>query len=286
VRGIPRFVSPENYAASFGFQWMTFSKIQLDSYNGSDFSEHRFQAITGWTQQNLAGRLVLDAGCGAGRFAEVVAHKYGAELVACDLSSAVEACRENLLPQHPLVCQASIYEMPFAQRSFDFVYCIGVIQHTPDPQAAIGALCKLVKPGGQIGLWIYEANWRSYIGTDGFKRILRPLVRRLPRRAQLRFAKALANIFYPLAWRARRWGLVGKVIMRLLPVSCGHLQQVQLSPADFKTWLFLDTFDIYTPTYDQPMVYDRVAQFLAEQGFENIQRQPHGAISITATRRA
>lgn len=286
VGGIPRFAPLANYADSFGFQWQKFSQIQLDSRNGTGFSEERFRAITGWAEADLAGKRVLDAGCGAGRFAEIVLNKYQANLTACDLSSAVEVCRENLLPQTPLVCQASIYEMPFAEGGFDFVYCIGVIQHTPDPYAAIRALCKLVRPGGQIGLWIYELDWKSFVGAIGFKYALRPLITRLPREKQVDICKMLVNMFYPLAWAAKHWGLPGRIIMRLLPVSSSYLQPVKLSPSDFKTWMLLDTFDMYTPTYDQPQTYNRVARFLADQGFENIQRHPHGAISITATRRA
>src|SRR5688572_11849940 len=82
IKEIPRFVGAQNYAASFGFQWNVFSRVQLDSYNGSGFSEQRFQDITGWGKRDLEGKLVLDAGCGAGRFAEVVAGKYGADLIA------------------------------------------------------------------------------------------------------------------------------------------------------------------------------------------------------------
>lgn len=121
IGGIPRFVNPDNYASSFGFQWNKFSQIQLDSYNQSGFSEERFRTITEWTEQDLEGKLVLDAGCGAERFAEVVAGKYKANVVAVDLSSAVEVCQDNLKKYDPLVCQASIYELPFQEGTFDFV---------------------------------------------------------------------------------------------------------------------------------------------------------------------
>ena len=92
LRGIPRFVSSENYAASFGRQWNKFARLQMDSQNGTSFSRDRFYSITEWEPADLKGKLVLDAGCGAGRFSEVVLQD-GAEVVAVDLSSAVDACR-------------------------------------------------------------------------------------------------------------------------------------------------------------------------------------------------
>lgn len=73
--------------------------------------------------------------------------------------------------------------------------------------------------------------------------------------------------------------------MRVLPIASAHLQPVPLSREDFKTWVLLDTFDMYSPTYDKPQTYKKVARLLAESGFENIQRHPHGGIAVTATRR-
>lgn len=283
VDGIPRFVSPENYASSFGYQWKQFSRIQLDSANGTRFSEERFRAISGWTPEDLAGKLVLDAGCGAGRFAEVVVRD-GARLVACDLSEAVEACRQNLLPAEPLICQASIYELPFAPGSFDYVYCIGVVQHTPDPERTIRKLAGMVRPGGFLALWIYERDWKAYVGTLGFRTLLRPLVSRLPRSAQLTFCRWLVRLFLPLARLALRCGAPGRYLARMLPIASAHIFSVPLGSADFDTWVFLDTFDMYTPAFDRSQRFDVVARILREEGLERIERHPHGAIAVTARR--
>jgi SAM-dependent methyltransferase len=281
--GIPRFVAPENYASSFGFQWNRFSRVQLDSYNGSGHSAARFEAITGWSAGDLQGKLVLDAGCGAGRFAEVVAGM-GARLAAVDLSSAVEACRSNLAPRAPLICQASIYDLPFAPASFDYVYSIGVIQHTPDPLRAVRCLARLVRPGGQIGLWIYDLTWRSFVGTSAFKYALRPLTRRLPRDAQVRWSRGLVDLFYPLTRRLMPLGAPGRVALRLLPVPSAYLQGVRLTEEDLRTWMFLDTFDMYSPAYDRPQRFGPVVRLLEAEGFHGVTRQPHPAIALTATR--
>jgi SAM-dependent methyltransferase/uncharacterized protein YbaR (Trm112 family) len=286
VSGIPRFVGGEQYAGSFGFQWNRFAQLQLDSFNGTRFSEERFRAITGWTRRELEGRRVLDAGCGAGRFAEIACRRDGADLAAFDLSAAVDACGRNLSPQPPLLCQASIYEPPFPEGSFDFVYCIGVIQHTPDPERAVRSLCRLVRPGGWIALWIYENDWKSWIGTLGFKRLLRPYVSRWDRDRQLAFCERLGRWFLPLAWHARKLGLAGKAIQRLLPVASGHLRGVPLARPDFETWVVLDTFDAYASAHDTPQRFADVARMLQEEGLEDVERRPHGGVAIRARRPA
>lgn len=283
--GIPRFVNPGNYAESFGFQWKKFSRVQLDSYNGTSFSEERFRSITDWTRDELAGKLILDAGCGAGRFSEI-ALKYDAALVAFDISDAVDAWRENLSPTESLVCQASIYELPFPRGLFDYVYCIGVVQHTPYPLETIRALCRMVKPGGQISLWIYEHDWKSYLGTLGFKYALRPVLSRLSRAQQYSICNSMVDLFFPIVAFCKPRGLIGKIIMRLLPVASAHIQSVPLRLEDFKAWVLLDTFDMYSPVYDQPQTYKTVAGVLIDEDFENIQRHAHGGIAITATRRS
>jgi len=284
--GIPRFVPPENYAASFGYQWNKFARLQLDSCNGTNFSLERFTTNTGWTKEDLQGKWVLDVGCGSGRFAEI-ALAHVARVVAMDLSSAVDACKKNLSPNPDLdVVQASIYELPFKPESFDFVYSIGVIQHTPDPRRSVMEICRMVKPGGRIALWIYERDWKSYLGTVGFKYLFRPLTKRMSRTGVEKFSNAIEALCWPVLRFARHAGLPGKIVMRLLPASSAHIQNVPLSEADFREWVRLDTFDMYSPAHDHPQKFPKVAAWLREAGFENIRRQPHGGISITANRTA
>jgi 2-polyprenyl-3-methyl-5-hydroxy-6-metoxy-1,4-benzoquinol methylase/uncharacterized protein YbaR (Trm112 family) len=287
VRGrIPRFVAPENYAASFGYQWNKYAKLQLDSCNGTSFSKERFYSITGWNPEEMRSKKVLDAGCGAGRFAEI-ALATGAEVTAMDLSQAVEACERNLGDSPRLnVVQASIYEMPFRPGSFDYAYCIGVIQHTPDPKRSVLEICKMVKPGGQVGLWIYERDWKSYLGTVGFKYLLRPWTMKMSRQQVEDFTNRLERLCWPVNRFARRCGLPGKIIMRMLPVASAYLQDVPLSEEDFREWVRLDTFDMYSPAHDHPQKFPVVAGWLREAGFTEIKRHPHGGISITARRAA
>ncbi len=200
VRGIARFVESEGYAGSFGYQWNKYARLQLDSVNGTNFSRQRFYAITEWRPDELKDRLVLDCGCGAGRFSEV-ALEAGAEVIAVDLSKAVDACRANLGRFPGLHCiQASIYELPFRDRTFDYAFSIGVIQHTPKPRESVLHVTSRIKRTGHVGFWIYELSWKSFFG--------------------LRLALAIpATAIYP---RLLHTGKSGKIFWRGLSASAGQ----------------------------------------------------------------
>ena len=88
-----RFREDNGYNGSFALQWSRFKTNQIDAVNGTQLSLRRF-AETGWAPADLAGKLVLEAGCGAGRFTRILSEA-GARLVAFDYSAAVDACREN-----------------------------------------------------------------------------------------------------------------------------------------------------------------------------------------------
>src|SRR5438552_4341369 len=70
VQEVARFVDAQHYAGSFGFQWQMFARTQLDT-GQSHRSEVAFRRRTGFSPEDLAGKLVLDVGCGMGRFADV-----------------------------------------------------------------------------------------------------------------------------------------------------------------------------------------------------------------------
>src|ERR1043166_792475 len=71
--GIPRFVPRETYADSFGAQGRKYRLTQLDSFSGTAVTAQRTRRCLGeelWA--SLAGKKVLECGCGAGRFTEVL----------------------------------------------------------------------------------------------------------------------------------------------------------------------------------------------------------------------
>lgn len=102
---VPRFVPRSNYADNFGMQWNLFRQTQLDSYSGQPISANRFWKATGWCREDIVGKWVLDAGCGAGRFAEIALHA-GAKVIALDYSTAADACYAKPETPPQLACGA------------------------------------------------------------------------------------------------------------------------------------------------------------------------------------
>ncbi len=170
VDGIARFVDAQHYAASFGYQWHRYQKTQLDSDKDElPESERHFLAKTALRPEDLKGKLVFDVGCGMGRFAEV-ATRWGARVVGVDLSAAAEVAAKNLADRDFVAFQADVFALPFAPESFDVIYSIGVLHHTPDCEAAVKTLDKYLKPGGLLVVWLYSGYNKWYRFSDFWRR--------------------------------------------------------------------------------------------------------------------
>jgi SAM-dependent methyltransferase len=248
VGGIPRFVPPDNYASSFGFQWNRFRRTQLDSHSGVPISRDRFYRYSGWTQEELRGRNVLDVGCGAGRFTEV-ALDAGARVVSIDYSAAVDACQANHAgcDRHDVI-QADVFRLPFAPDRFDFVFCFGVLQHTPDPRAAFQALAAQLAPGGRIAVDLYPRLLRNLLWP---KYWLRPLTRRLPQRALFGAVEKLMPVLLPVSIALGRVPRVGRQLRWAIPVA-NYDGIYPLDREQLREWAVLDTFDMLSPAHDHP----------------------------------
>lgn len=205
IRGIPRLVlGHEDYVSAFGDQWNRYRLTQLDSYTNTSITADRLRRCLG---TDLVKRLtshhgeaiqVLEAGCGAGRFTEILLKYREVMLTSTDLSSAVEANLQSFPcnGRHRIV-QCDICHAPFPSASFDLVVCLGVVQHTPNPERTIACLYDQVKPGGFLVFDHYTASWAHY--TKPLALALRPVLKRLPVRMRMPFIENLTRIFFPLA---------------------------------------------------------------------------------------
>jgi len=141
----------ERTASSFGFEWARFGDIF------PEYEKNFLGYIAPIDKEFFKGKSVKDAGCGAGRHSYFAA-KYGANVTAFDLGKgAVESAIRNLegLP-NATVTQADIYNLPVKWNGeFDYVMCIGVLHHLPDPQEGFRRLIEMIKPGGTISIWVY-----------------------------------------------------------------------------------------------------------------------------------
>ena len=273
-RGLPRFVPSSNYADSFGFQWNTHAKTQLDSYSGLPISRDRVFEVTRWPE-DMRGQRILEAGSGAGRFSEVLLST-GADLVSFDYSTAVDANWANNAGKGSFqLFQGDIFNIPLAEASFDKVFCLGVLQHTPDPAAGFLSLAKFVKPGGQIAV---DAYTRSFGAWLQWKYLLRPITKRVNKQRLYRLIEVLTPPLVPLAAFFRR--IAGRAGARLLPiVQYAHLG---LPPALNIQWAILDTFDMYSPAHDHPQSLATVRAWFEAAGFIEIDVRygPNGVIGV------
>jgi len=168
VRGIPRLLLPPlreallegrstrnngsqqvRTALSFGFEWNQFPHMY------EEWQESFLSYMRPHPPEFFSRKKVLDAGCGNGRFAYYAA-RYGAEVWALDLSSAVIVAQHNTKGlERTYVIQGDLHRPPFAFESFDFIYSIGVLHHLPDPEGAFRELLRFLKPGGEIQIYLY-----------------------------------------------------------------------------------------------------------------------------------
>jgi len=257
-RGIPRFVPPNAYTDTFGKQWNLFRTTQLDSATGTGYSEHRFDSETGWSRDQLEGRRVLDAGCGAGRFAEVAASR-GARLVGLDMSSAVDAARDTLarFPNAELV-QGSLLEPPFKKGVFDLAYSIGVLEHTPDPPGGIRTVIDCVKRGGGFTFTIYARKPWSKLNA---KYLVRPLTRRLPSDVLLKGIESVMPVVFPLMDKVFRLPKLGRLAQFMVPVAV-YVDEKGFTDEQRYQEAILDTFDMLSPRYDSPMTWQEAERVL------------------------
>lgn len=135
---------------SFGFQWRSF-------YTMYDAFEMGFKNyIYPIDEASFNGKQVLDAGCGFGRHVYYAA-KYGAEVIGIDISQAVDSAFENTHAMDNVhLIQADIYNLPFRQATFDFIYSLGVLHHLPRPRQGFYNLVQHLKPYGSISIWVYS----------------------------------------------------------------------------------------------------------------------------------
>jgi SAM-dependent methyltransferase len=192
------------------------------------------------------GSEVLEAGCGAGRFTELLVEA-GAMVHAIDLSGAVEVNLENIgRRSNYVVAQASLLAPPFPLEAFDWVLCLGVLQHTPSPEQSVNALWSMVKPGG----WLVIDHYRRSI--RGATR-LAPLYRMALRRTEPGKAKGIADrlveVLFPIHWTLRGARFRNFLLSRFSPVLCYFDQYPELTREQHYELSRLDTFDSLTDYY-------------------------------------
>ncbi len=248
IRSIPRFVSSDKYVRSFSAQWNIFSRTQLNARE----SRETFTNKTGLLPEKLAGSLVLEAGCGMGRFLDVLSREPSATIVGFDLSLAVESAYANVGKRRNVhIVQADIMKPPFRLDCFDAIFSIGVLHHTSNPKAAFGKLVPLLKRDGQIAIWVYSKPRHPYLSD--FYRIF---TSRMPWSFVLALSRLLAKTY--------RLNMMSRYVQVILPISALPDPEQRL----------LDTFDWYSPKYQFKFKTTEVLKWFRQLGLEELKVQP------------
>jgi 2-polyprenyl-3-methyl-5-hydroxy-6-metoxy-1,4-benzoquinol methylase len=268
---VPRFISDPSYTDSFGEQWNRYRSIQIDSENKLNLSADRFYRWTGWNKEDLAGQRILEAGCGAGRFTQVMLDA-GAKVYALDMSSAVDACWRTNGPHANLsLIQADIFRIPHPLEFFDRIFCYGVLQHTPDPKQAFRSLVRFLRPGGRIAVDCYAKS----LGANRWKSKYRwrPITTRLSPQTLFRIIEWYIPKWLPIDTRLAGLPGIGRWIVSVIP-CWNYTGLLPLRPDEIVSWAVLDTFDALAPKYDQPQSLEEVTRWFEEAGLSNVRVEP------------
>lgn len=184
LRGVPWF-APHALAGEvaetvegFGYQWTQVNTAVQDTLFTS--AETFLDFIHPIQPDHFQGKVVLDGGCGLGRFTRW-AQAFGATaIIGIDLSRSVDVAFQKLR-QHPnvLIVQGDLLALPLKPQ-FDYAFSIGVLHHTANPFGSFSSIVSKLKPDGSMSAWVYgrENNgWIIYILNP----IRRHLTSRLPR---------------------------------------------------------------------------------------------------------
>lgn len=269
INGAYKVAPEQNYTDNFGLEWNTFQKTQIDKYNGTTISQKRFFAETQWDKEDLNDKNILEVGSGAGRFSQILLDHTQANLYSVDYSNAVEANFKNNGPHERLhLFQASVYELPFEKASFDKVFCFGVLQHTPDVEKSVKCLVEMVKPGGELVVDFYPVKgWYSKLNA---KYILRPITKKMNHDLLLKV------ISKNIHWLTKTYQFNKKIGLgafnRFLPI-CDLDATFPKEIQHLKEWVILDTFDMFSPAYDNPQKSETVKSWFEELGMKHVKAE-------------
>jgi SAM-dependent methyltransferase len=256
--GIPRFVEEEQYTDTFGRQWNRWDRTQHDSINGTSIYRDRMLRYTGWTPESMKGKVVIDAGCGAGAYVDV-AERHATAVLGFDLSSAIEAAY-RLHGKRPNVhlAQADIFRPPFKPGIADRLYCFGVVQHTPDPERAFRSLIPLVRPGGEMAVWVYR-RWAVPQPSYWMRR----LTRGMPEPKATRFIEWYVPKALKVSEALGTIPRVGKTLRRLVPVA-DYRDRLPLTPEQHREWALMDTHDMLITRHTHPQRWTDLQRWMKD----------------------
>ena len=277
IKGIPRFIrGKDNYSQSFGYQWKKWGKVQLESENiDKPMQGHTSKMFNTITDNIITSirkdDLIIDIGCGSGRFIDVIKMKHNNRIIGIDYSNSVETAHKNFkYDANVCIIQADALNLPFQSDTFNGSFSIGVLHHTPNPAAGVKEAYRILKKGSWFAISVYSK--KSYYDKSIIKyyrkifNFLMPLFSYYP---AILYSYIAIYFLRPISKNIR---LFRPIIMKLFPF-------VDLPD---KKWSILDTFDSVTPSYASTHESNEVHDWLNKNGFINIVGTDWGSTSFLA----
>jgi 2-polyprenyl-3-methyl-5-hydroxy-6-metoxy-1,4-benzoquinol methylase len=259
---IPAFAREKNYMEVFSSLRQTpeGSPPSSEELDVAKITREEFLTETGIHPEELRGKTVLDAGCGGGRFIELL-RDHGTRLVGMDIdSTGLNQLNSGLADcENTHLAQADLFQLPFRSGAFDFIFSLGVLHHTPDPKGAFLNLVRLLKPGGQIAVWVYPKSQRTPL-SDFF----RPVTTRIPGKYLYWIAWAVTATYGPLL-----------KIRRLKGRLTAILYNARLPWHEERHWRIHSFMDWYGPTYQFKFHPEELESWFAEAGLVDLIRCTH-----------
>lgn len=288
INGIPRFVGKEHYTGTFGFEWQKWPKIQFEEENkGKPMEGHTkkmFTAITRLEPNNIHNYVIIEFGCGPGRFLDLI-RRWGGIAVGMDMSMAVESAHKNFeTDPDVLIVQGDILNPPFKEESFDCGYTIGVLHHTPNPALGLKNLAKTVKTNGTIACCVYsKQGFYNYPSVLIFRKFFlylgRGLGKKFSNKIAALYAFFAANYLYQIMQFISRIPFLGDKIRNVFEK---YLLVILYLPD--KEWRYLDIFDAITPYYASTHTPQEIIKWFQDAQCANITQTSWGDTAFIATK--
>jgi SAM-dependent methyltransferase len=243
--------------SAYGLQWNRFRIIRPEEDRST------FHTRTGLSAADLEGQVVLDAGCGMGRYLRIAAESSARLIIGLDLSQAVLAARELTSDRRDVaIVRGDLLRLPFAAGRFDQIYSLGVLDHTPDPRQAFLELVKLLKPGGRIVIWVYPRE-RGLV--EWIMNAQRAISTRLP----VSLLERLCHLMAPIGGvkrnlMASRWRLIERTGVVL------HLATIGVSMHPDPEVRVCDTLDWYAPRYLSRHTPEEITDWFRDAGLVEV----------------
>ena len=271
--GIPRFVDNEGYSDNFGWQWNKWARVQFEDENiggpMEGYTRTMFKKITEFTENKIKNKVVLDIGCGPGRFIDIVL-EMGGTPIAVDYSSAIDAAKNNFknrgfADNRILFIQGDALNLPLRDGAVDYSYSIGVLHHTPSPEQGIFEAFRVTKSDGEFAISLYPKDgyytlpivqiWRKFF------KLLWPAFGPYP---PLMYSNIFCRINHFLCKFNKRLGFPLRIFFPSITLP------------DLR-WSILDTFDSITPSYQSGHEIYTMYIWFINAGFSKVRPGVWGA---------